>query len=82
MRREWAKIGGIARGEAGIGSDGDGCDHAVCEQTAPAASNVEEFRGECGMRPVERLGFAESLGRLLHDQRRDRTAEKLCPSDR
>ena len=57
MRLEWAKIGGIARGEAGIGSDGDGCDHAVCEQTAPAAGNVEQFRGECGMRPVERLGF-------------------------
>src|SRR5688500_15770134 len=34
------------------------------------------------MRPVERLGFAQSLRRLLHDMRRDRTAEKLRPGDR
>ena len=49
MCRERAEVGRIARREAGIGADRDGCDHAVREETAPAAGNVEQFRSEASV---------------------------------
>ena len=82
MRREWAKIGRIARSEAGIRANRGGRDHAVRERTAPATGNVEQLRGESGVRPIECLRFAQRLRGLLHDQRGHWAAQKLRPSDR